>query len=246
MQIVHDRQTTGDSSQVRAWDVPTRVFHWALVLLMIGAWASFDFAEAFADNTMKWHRYNGYAILVLVVWRILWGFVGSSTSRWSSFVRWPGVAAGYFVDVVRGRDRHFLGHNPLGTYMVLALLGATALQATLGLMTVEHNDVTWGPLYKLVSEATNQRISYYHVRLFNYLILPLVIAHIAANLLHGLVKKHPLIPAMFTGSKPAAPYEDGHEAVIVARPILRALACLAVSAIIVLGGILALGGKLFY
>ncbi len=234
------------STHVRAWDLPTRVFHWTLVLLIISAWTSFRFAEAVGDATMKWHRYNGYAILVLVVWRLLWGFVGSSTSRWSNFVRWPWVAASYLLDTLRGRDRHFLGHNPLGTYMVLALLAAVALQGGLGLMTVEHNDVSWGPLYKLVSEETQKRISFFHVRLLNYLILPLIAAHIAANVLYGLIKKDPLIPAMITGKKRAGDYEDGDAAVIVARPIARALLCLAISAMVVFGAIAALGGKIFY
>lgn len=231
---------------VRAWDLPTRVFHWTLVLSIVSAWASFRFSEVFGDATMKWHRYNGYVVLVLVVWRILWGFVGSSTSRWANFVRWPWVAAGYLADMLRGRDRHYLGHNPLGTYMVLALLAALAVQGCLGLMAVEHNDVSWGPLYKLASEANQKRITYFHVRLLDYLILPLVAAHIAANIFYGVVKKDPLIPAMVTGSKPAGHYEDDAEAVIVARPIARALVCLAVATTLVFGTIAALGGKLFY
>lgn len=234
------------STYVRAWDLPTRVFHWSLVLSILSAWASFRFAEVFGDSTMKWHRYTGYAILVLVVWRLLWGFVGSSTSRWANFVRWPWHAAGYLVDLVRGRDRHFLGHNPLGTYMVLALLAAVGTQGVLGLMTVEHNDVTWGPLYKLVSEATYKRISYFHVRLLDYLILPLVAAHVAANIFYGQVKKDPLIPAMITGRKPAAAYEDAAEALIVSRPLLRAFACLIAAKLAVFGSIVALGGKIVY
>jgi cytochrome b len=232
--------------RVRAWDLPTRVFHWSLVLLIAGAWASFEFSEKLGDNTLTWHRYNGYAILILLVWRILWGFVGSSTSRWSAFVRWPWTAAAYLADSLRGRDRHFLGHNPIGSYMILALLGAAGLQAILGLMTVEHNDTAWGPLYKLVSESTVKQIGYYHVRLLNYLILPLVAAHVTGNIVHGLVKKDPLISAMVTGTKPAGAYEDAREAVIIARPLLRALLCLVAAAVVVFGTIIALGGKIFY
>ena len=196
------RPTPENGARVRAWDLPTRVFHWTLVGLLISAWASHRFSEVFADNTMQWHRYNGYAILIALVWRLLWGFAGSSTSRWSAFVSGPWTAARYAFDLSRGRDRNYLGHNPLGAYMILALLGAVALQATLGLMTVEHNDVTWGPLYRLVSEETYKRITYFHVRLFNNLIMPLVVLHITANLLYGLIKKDPLIRAMVTGSKP--------------------------------------------
>lgn len=233
-------------TRVRAWDVPTRAFHWLLVLLIIDAWASFRFAEAAGDSTMKWHRYNGYAVLVLLVWRILWGFVGSSTARWTHFVRWPWYALGYLFDLVRGRNRLFLGHNPLGSYMVLALLGAVALQATLGLMTVEHNDVTWGPLYKLVSEETYKSVTYYHTRLLNALILPLVAMHVVANVLYGVIKKDPLVPAMITGMKPARAYEDEAQARIVSRPGVRALVCLAIAALIVFGAIMALGGKILY
>lgn len=233
-------------SQVRAWDLPTRVFHWSFVTLIICSWASFELADKLGDATLKWHRYNGYAVLILLVWRLLWGFVGSSTARWSAFVRWPWVAAGYLIDLVRGRERHFLGHNPLGTYMILALLAAVGVQATLGLMTVEHNDTAWGPLYKLVSEATGKQVAYYHVRLLHYLILPLVAAHITANVLYGALKKDPLIRAMVTGTKPAGAYEDGPEATMVAQPIRRALVCLAVAVFFVLGAIAALGGKIFY
>jgi cytochrome b len=231
---------------VRAWDLPTRVFHWSLVTLLLCAYLSFRFSEALGDNTMKWHRYNGYGVLVLLVWRVLWGFVGSSTSRWSAFIRWPWVAAVYAWDLLRGRDRHYLGHNPLGSWMILAVLGVVAAQATLGLFTVEHNDAYWGPLYKLVGEARQKELSGLHLRVFYYVLLPLLAAHITANVLYGAVKKDPLIRAMVTGTKPAAAYEDQPEARIVAQPIMLALVCLLVAAVIVLGTIVLLGGKLFY
>jgi cytochrome b len=246
MPSVSKSDASGTTDKVRAWDLPTRVFHWTLASLIVCAWVSFEFSERLGDNTLRWHRYNGYAILILLVWRVLWGFVGSSTSRWSSFVRWPWTAAGYALDLVRGRERHFLGHNPLGSYMILALLAAVGLQGILGLMTVEHNDTAWGPLYKLASEATLKQIAYYHVRLLNYLIFPLMLVHIAANIVYGVVKKDPLIRAMVTGSKPASDYEDGREAAIVERPLLRAVACLGIAAVIVLSAIVALGGKIIY
>ncbi len=239
-------QTPVENATVRAWDLPTRVFHWTFVCLIVSAWASHEFSDLFGDNTLRWHRYTGYTILIAIVWRLLWGVVGSSTSRWSAFVRWPWTVLGYARDLIQGRERHYLGHNPLGTYMILALLGAVGLQATLGLMTVEHNDTTWGPLYKLVSEETYKRIGYFHVRLLKYLILPLIVFHITANILYGLVKRDPLIRAMVTGSKPAGDYQDQTEATLVAQPMLRAALCLCVAIAFVLGGIVALGGKLFY
>jgi cytochrome b len=239
-QFEPDRQT------VRAWDLPTRVFHWTLVALLISAYISFRFSEAFGDNTLKWHRYNGYAILVLLVWRLLWGFVGSSTSRWAAFVNGPWIAAGYALDLLRGRDRQYLGHNPLGTWMILAVLSVLAVQATLGLFTVEHNDAYWGPLYKLVSEARQKVLSGWHTWSFYWALLPLLAAHISANVLYGVVKKDPLIRAMVTGTKPIGNYEDQSEARIVAQPVVLALACLAAAVAVVFGTIVGLGGKLFY
>lgn len=234
------------ATTVQVWDWPTRAFHWSLVTCVLATYPSYQFAERLGDATMKWHRYNGCAILILIFFRLIWGFVGSSTSRWLSFVKWPWDAAGYAFDLMRNRDRHFLGHNPLGTYMVLALLAAVALQSSIGLFIVEHNDTTWGPLYKLVSESTQKWLHKWHVWGFYYVILPLIGLHILANSLYGIVKKDPLIRAMITGKKPAGHYEDGNEAVIVSNVTTRAATTFAIAMAIVLGGIVVLGGKLFY
>lgn len=238
-----DAVVSKSRSTVRAWDLPTRVFHWTLVFLMISAWVSFRYAESVGDLTLLWHRWNGYAILVLLVWRVLWGFAGSSTSRFSTFVRWPWEAIGYGLAIAKGQPRHYLGHNPLGSWMVLGLLAAVGLQGLLGLFTVEHNDIAWGPLYRLVSEATYKTITSWHIWLFYWVILPLIGLHITANALYGLIAKEPLIPAMVTGRKPAQAYEDAPQAEIVERPVLRAIVCLAIAAAIVFGGVIALGGK---
>src|SRR4030095_4845730 len=79
--------------KVRAWDLPTRVFHWLLVLLILLSWGSWRYSEALGDPALKLHRWNGHAILVLVVWRVLWGLVGSSTSRFSAWLWWAWAAA---------------------------------------------------------------------------------------------------------------------------------------------------------
>ncbi len=237
---------SGHATSVAVWDWPTRAFHWLFVVCVASAWPSYQYAERLGDPTQKWHRYNGYAILVLTVFRLLWGFVGSSTAHWSAFVRWPSTAAGYGLDLLRGRDRKFLGHNPLGTYMILALLAAVMAQSMLGLVIVEHNDTTWGPLYKLVGEATQKDVQHWHARTLYWVILPLVAAHIVANTLYGFVKKDPLIRAMVTGRKPAEDYEDGREAIIARDVTLRAAGTFVLAVAIVFGGIVALGGKLFY
>jgi cytochrome b len=228
---------------VQAWDWPTRAFHWTLVFCVASAWASFRFADRIGDPTLIWHRWNGYALLVLVVFRLIWGFVGSSTSRFKAFVTWPWNAASYGLDMLRGRKRAFLGHNPLGAWMILMLLSAVALQGALGLFSLEHNEIVAGPLKRLVAHELSEKITKWHVWFFN-VILALAAVHITANALYGLVKKEPLIRAMVTGVKPAEPYEDQNEAEIASGVGLRALLSLLMAAGIVFGGIIALGGRI--
>ena len=240
------RTTPQRGRSVAVWDLPTRLFHWGLVLTVLSTWPSFTYAERLGDPTLRWHRYNGYAILILITFRIIWGFVGSSTARWTSFVRWPWDAARYGIDLLRGANRKFLGHNPLGTYMVLALLVVVTGQAIIGLVVTEHNDTTWGPLYNLVSEDLGKRLRHWHVAGLYWMILPLAALHIVANSLYGLMKRDPLIRAMVTGHKPADDYEDADEAGLVRRPFSRAGVVLLLSAAIVFGAIMLLGGKPFY
>jgi cytochrome b len=228
---------------VRAWDWPTRAFHWTLVFCVASAWASFRFADRIGDPTLVWHRWNGYALLILIVFRLIWGFVGSSTSRFSAFVTWPWNAARYGLDMLRGQKRAFLGHNPLGAWMILALLAVVGLQGILGLFSLEHNELVAGPLKRLIAHETSEKVTKWHVWFFN-VILMLAAVHITANALYGLVKKDPLIRAMVTGVKPADTYEDGSEAVIASGVGLRALACLMMAGGIVFGTIIALGGRI--
>ena len=230
--------------QVVAWDLPTRLFHWTLALLVLSAWASFQYAEALGDFRLKWHRWNGIAILVLLVWRAMWGLAGSTTARFAFFTSSPTTSLGYARDLVGGRRRHYLGHNPLGAWMVLALLTALLSQATLGLFALEHNDLATGPLYRLAGAKLSKVLTQWHVWTFYWVVLPLVAMHVAANVLYGVLAREPTIPAMITGRKPAADYEDAAETAAPARPLARALALLALATALVLGGIVLLGGRL--
>ncbi|MDX2289912.1 MAG: cytochrome b/b6 domain-containing protein [Hyphomicrobiaceae bacterium] len=229
---------------VKAWDRPTRLFHWVLLLLIVVSYVSYRYSEALGDPLLKWHRWSGLAILVLIVWRIFWGVLGSSTARFSSFVRGARPVLGYLGDLVAGRERPFLGHNPAGALMVVALMGLVGTQASLGLFTVEHNDLTAGPLYRLVSEDAVKLISRWHRWLFHYVLLPAIVLHVVANILYGVLKREPLIAAMLTGRKPARDYEDGPQIEIPPRPLVRAAGLLALSALLVLGGIVSLGGRI--
>ena len=234
--------TSTPRAGVPAWDLPTRLFHWTLLALVVWAWVSVTYAEALGDTLLVYHRANGLAILILIVWRILWGFVGPRTARFGGFLRGPVAVASYARALAHGRAPSYLGHNPLGAWMVIVLLATVATIGTLGLFAVDDNDLVGGPLYRLVGESQNIRFTRLHDQLFHRLLLPLVLLHIAVNSLYTLVKKEPLIQAMVTGNKPAVAYADPPQT--MRAPAGRALLCLGIAAAIVLGGILTLGGSL--
>lgn len=238
-----DRAKPAQAGTVRAWDLPTRFFHWALVFCIASAWVSFEFASRIGDPTLRWHRWNGYVILVLLVFRIIWGFVGGSTSRFAAFLNWPWTALGYLRETLSGHHRLYLGHNPAGAWMIVALITVVMAQALLGLFTLEHNELTAGPLQRLIidNEDLTKRVQFLHGRGF-YLIVGLVVLHVAANVLYRVLAKDRLIEAMVTGVKPAARYEDQQEA--TGGSMIAALGCLVAAAAIVFGGIVAMGGRI--
>ncbi|MEZ5907250.1 MAG: cytochrome b/b6 domain-containing protein [Hyphomicrobiaceae bacterium] len=220
---------------VAAWDVPTRLFHWTLVSLIIAAY----FTREFGGVDLYWHKICGYSILILIVYRVLWGFVGSSTARFTSFVKAPWTALAYARDFALGRPRHFLGHNPLGGGVVIAILALVGAQAMTGLFASD-DALAEGPLVKLAGDNV-ARITALHHQIFD-LILVVVVLHIAANFIYLFWKKENLIRPMVTGRKPARGYEDANEADL--RSPLVAVVCLVLAAAIVLGGITLAGGRL--
>jgi len=229
---------------VAAWDLPTRVFHWMLALSVVWAWASIHYAEALGDPLLKYHRWNGLFILVLLLWRLMWGGVGPGTARFAGFVRGPTAALDYLRSLVGGQRRVYLGHNPLGAWMVLALLGVLIAQATAGLFSVDQDNLTAGPLYRFIDEGWQKVITRWHRWAFDNLILPLVAIHILANMLYGVIKREPLIRAMITGTKPADKYEDADQSRQLRRPIVVAVVLLLIAASIVFGGIKIATGRI--
>lgn len=239
--MTFDRERT-----VAAWDLPTRLFHWALVLIIVTAWASYELSEEMGDSRLTWHRWNGLLALVLIVWRLLWGIVGPRRARFSSFVRGPGPVLAYARDLGSGRTRRYLGHNPLGSIMVLALIAVVMSIGLLGLFAVEENDLATGPLYPLAGAGMAKVLTGWHRFLFEPVLILLIVVHVAANVLYGVLKKDPLIAAMVTGRKPAGDYEDAAVGIGLSSATIRfrAFACLAGASLIVFGGIAALGGRL--
>ena len=222
---------------VRAWDLPTRLFHWTLVALIILAYVS----RKWGDAGLVWHKCNGYAILVLIVWRVFWGFTGSSTARFKSFFYWPWTAASYGIDFALRRPRHFLGHNPLGGSVVFVMLGIVGAQAMLGLFSYDdHDSNAGGPLAAKVSDPIWAAATKWHLFMFD-VILAVIALHILANILYIVWKGKNLVGPMITGRKPAGDFEDQPEAEIAT--VGKALVCLIASILLVFGGIMTVGGK---
>jgi cytochrome b len=214
---------------VAVWDLPTRLFHWLLVVLVVCAWVSFKFGDA----RMKWHEWNRYGVLVLVTFRILWGVVGSSTARFAGFVRGPGAVLAYARGFAGGNGRRFLGHNPLGGMMVVGLLLALGVHGAAGLFATDDVMVD-GPLRHTVSTATAARLTSLH-RAGLWALAALVSAHITAVLTYLLWKRENLIRPMLSGVKPRAGHEG--EPAPVLRSSKRAVAVLTLAAVLVWGGL---------
>jgi cytochrome b len=230
------------AGRVKAWDLPTRLFKWSLVLLVLNAWLT----NQRGDAGITWHIWNGYAVLVLLVFRLLWGVFGSSTARFATWVTWPWTALRYGLDLLRGRGRPYLSHNPLGGWMIIILLLAVGSQALAGLFTVDNNGLYGGPFANLdFGDPTplQRALSRYHHLAFNIL-LALVALHVGVNLFYQFVKKDPVIGAMITGKKPVEPFADQAEMQPGRALWLRALLCLVAALAIVLGGVKLAGGSL--
>jgi cytochrome b len=208
------------------WDLPLRLFHWLLVLSLGALWAT---GKAGFDY-MQYHMYLGYWTLGLIVFRLIWGFVGPRHARFSSFVTGPtglwryarGLAAGTMI-------QSSVGHNPLGGISVLLMLALVGFQITTGMFATD--DILWtGPYNGAVSSATADKLTSLHHLNFN-IILAAVALHIMAIAFYFLFKKQNLVAAMLHGKKPAS-YVPEHEA-ITKSEIVKAVIVIVISAALV-------------
>jgi cytochrome b len=175
---------------IRVWDLPTRLCHWLLVALVLAAFVT----GQLGGGLLQWHGRFGLAMLGLLSFRVVWGFLGSTYARFPHFFPWPGRVLAY----LRGQW-HGVGHNPLGALSVLALLGLLALQTVTGLFA--SDDIAFqGPLQALVSADTSAWLTRIH-RLNINLLIALMSLHVTAILFYTLVKKDNLVKPMFTGLK---------------------------------------------
>lgn len=221
-QQTENSKVTNDHSRVFVWDVPVRLFHWTLVLLML----ALVITGKFLDGAIDQHAVLGQAAIVLVIFRMLWGIVGSSYARFSQFVRGPSDVLTYARSLFTSKHEFSVGHNPLGGWMVLVLLVVVLSQAILGLFS--NDDILFdGPLSYLISKETSDYITSLHSDLFNILLV-LVGLHISAVIWHKLFKGEDLLSAMLSGYKKLPPGTDAENA--HGDSIWLALVLLAISA----------------
>ena len=176
--------------KIRIWDLPTRLFHWALVLAVLGSFISADDD----GGTLVWHARFGYFILSLLLFRVIWGFTGSHYAKFFNFIKSPKTVLSYLKNPIE-----VPGHNPLGALSVIALLGFLLLQAVTGLFA--SDDIAFeGPLVKYVSSSVTELITSIH-RLNESVLITLVALHIGAILYYRWMKKTDLVKPMVTGDK---------------------------------------------
>jgi cytochrome b len=181
---------------VRVWDLPTRLFHWLLAACVIGSVVS----AKVGGNAMEWHFRLGYAILALLAFRILWGLLGGHWSRFARFVYSPATLLRYLKGDARDDEHLDVGHTPTGALSVFGLLAILGVQVATGLIADDEIANT-GPLIKYVSGATSSLATSWHKSWGQWLIITLVLLHIAAVLFYLLKKRQNLIVPMLTGDK---------------------------------------------
>ncbi|MDB5670925.1 MAG: Ni/Fe-hydrogenase 1 b-type cytochrome subunit [Alphaproteobacteria bacterium] len=189
-----DAEPADSRAPVRLWDWPIRLVHWSFVLLMPALWWTFR------SGRMETHELLGYITLGLLVFRIFWGFAGGSTARFSGFVKGPRAVARYARSLFGEPGEPVVGHNPLGGWSALVLLGLMISEVGLGLFAQDTDGIVSGPLTRYVSYEIADRARDLHELGFN-LLLGFIALHVAAILFYLLVKRDNLVGPMITGQK---------------------------------------------
>ncbi len=190
---------SNNNESVVVWDVPIRLIHWMIVIAVGVSWWTAE------ERIMDVHRYSGYALAGLLVFRIYWGFAGSSTARFGQFLKGPRAIAAYLRN---GSNPPPPGHNPLGAWSAITLLVLLVTQVVIGLFVSDIDGLESGPLSYLVSFELSRTLADLHETIFDILLI-FIALHIAAVLFYLLVRRTNLIGAMFTGRRPAESVASG-------------------------------------
>ena len=184
-----------ESKTIRVWDLPLRCFHWLLVISIVSAYITSELGGLWLD----WHSHGGTFTLALVVFRIIWGFIGSTYARFSSFVPTPTRLRAFFSSTRPG-----IGHNPLGALSIIAILSVILIQAGLGLFAMNDEIEFHGPLYELVNSTWSERLTAWHSLNFNVLLL-LIGMHVSAVAYYTWIQPKTLVTPMITGNTTVGP-----------------------------------------
>jgi cytochrome b len=183
-----------DSTDLRVWDLPVRAMHWLLVIGIGVCWWTG------LHNELEYHLWSGYAILWIVLMRLYWGLVGSSTARFVNFVRGPKAILDYATTLHRRDTPHTHGHNALGAVSIILMLGLVLAVVVLGLFAVDVDGLYSGPLSSYVTFKQGRHLAHLHYRWFNFL-LWVIALHLAAVLFYFIYKRQNLIGPMISGKR---------------------------------------------
>lgn len=214
------------SAAVKVWDLPVRLTHLGLIICVFGAYGTAEWSWL----DMQWHFYFGYGAIVLVLFRLLWGFFGGEHARFLGFLRPPAAVFAYLRGLFDKQSPQSVGHSALGGWAVVVLLAAIFAQAASGLFNAD--DIEWfGPL--------NDRLSYHWIdalhefhEYFPNILMALIALHVLAALLYLLLKRQNLIVPMITGRKQDIQAPDARAASLGLALILLALSAAALWAVI--------------
>jgi cytochrome b len=196
----------------KLWDAPTRIMHWGLVALMLVSWLT-------AGENMQVHRWSGYGVLALLVFRLWWGFAGSSSARFASFIKGPGETLAYLRTIGKRQGADLPGHNPAGAWSVVLMLLLLAAQVVLGLFATDIDGLESGPLSHLVDFDTSRVMAEWHELVFRA-VQVVIGLHILAAVFYLVYKRQNLIGPMITGRRRMA--QDAAE--VTFAPVWRVLA----------------------
>lgn len=176
------------------WDIPTRVCHWLFVIVIGFSWWSVEY------DHLEWHTWSGYTLLVLIIFRIVWGIIGSHTAQFHHFLSSPRAFFSYSRTLFKKDSKPSVGHNPMGAWSVVLLLLLMLAQVLLGLFSEDVDGLASGPLSFWVSYDTGRWAAETHEDLFDYL-LAFIALHVGVIFFYLIYKKDNLILPMITGKK---------------------------------------------
>jgi cytochrome b len=226
--------TPAGERAVRVWDLPTRLFHWALVVALVAQVVTGKIGGA----ALTWHMRIGYCIFALIVFRLVWGFIGGRWSRFASFVYGPASMLRYLRNRHAAGDLFHVGHNPLGSASVFAMLAILIAQVATGLVA-DDEIATVGPLNRFVATSFGLAATAWHKGPGLGIIITLVVLHILAVVFYRVGKRQDLIGPMWSGDKVLPGAVPGSVDDRMSR--VRALAVIVVSAGLV-AAVVKLGG----